>query len=545
MRIICLPILLIALLYGHVLSPVAAQSDFNKPAVIISIKAIDEQVKDVKNLMNVAGFGFFAPMIDASISEYVRGIDTKKPIGIAVNFPDASRSPVVVAYLPITDFEDVLDTVADFADINEDGPRVELVLDDGTKLYVENRQGFALITNHQDHLEMAANDLSEELVDLPTRFNFAARIYGQRIPAEMRDQAMEMLRQGVEQSIPNSDDIDDAEIQIRAIEEMLTEIDVLVVGLSMDRSRNSIAFDFEISGLPGSKLVEQAKVGVSNTSKFAGFPAQDAAISANGCVTMLPEDAANLKRSIDSSLQSMLDNLAEEMSKRDFEIVEKLIAEFVEVLKSTMDDGIMDVGVIGYMDKERFDIAMGARNSDTSKFESTVRKLVDELQQKANEDGVKMEIQFDESTHRGIVMHRVQVEVPSHEQELKNAIGDTVEIIVGIGQGESYFAVGQNPKSLLIEAIDRSASASGNPGTADVTIAMAPIMEFAQKFVQDGSLDEITEKLRKDQNDKINYRSRFLSNGLSYSFEIQNGIVAAIAGLAGQLGRMGGFGDDF
>ena len=91
------------------------------PAVIISIASVDEQLDDVEHMVSAAGFAQFAPMVQMGVSEYLNGIDRSKPIGVMMYFEDDDPMPIVLAAIPVTDFEDVLDTISEFVDIDESG----------------------------------------------------------------------------------------------------------------------------------------------------------------------------------------------------------------------------------------------------------------------------------------------------------------------------------------------------------------------------------------------------------------------------------------
>ncbi len=549
-RFLTFPLLFFTLITAPWLSRVSAQSDFDQgPAVVISIQAVDKQLKDVKHFMEVAGFGFFAPMMDASVSEYLRGIDTDRAACVSLYFIEDEVDPRVVAYLPITDLEDILDMIADFADIDEDGDEIVVTTDDGTRFNIKELNGFAVISNDSSLFDRAPGTPTEILGDLPDRFNLSARVFGQRIPESLRAQAIEMIRQGFEESMQNmgDDDIQDVDSQMESMESLINETELLVIGLDLDRSEGLIGIEFEMIGSPGSRLSQQAETGRLNKTKFAGFLADDATMSINVCSTLLPEDIEQAKKSIDQAIEAALDQMANEMNQDDLKIFEQVMDELVEVVKATMDDGVIDLGTIGYIDGEQFNVALGSRNSDTAKFEATIRRLIGEFQEKASQHGVEIAVAFDESTHRSVTFHQITVTVPDDEQEMKDIFGDRLLIIVGISQSESYLAAGQNPKQLLIDAIDRSAGASADLPAGQLKIAVAPLLDFAYRLQKDESLAEMAESLRKAGNDKITMVSKFVPDGQSFRMEIQDGIIKAIALLGAQMGPMGRVapGDDF
>lgn len=108
-----------------------------EPAVVVSIKQIDEQISDVKYLMDAAGFGQMMFFVDAMIKPYTSGIDGKKDAGLMLFFADDSPMPEMVGFLPVTNMDAILDTVSQMAEIDEGDDMTTIIMDSGEEMSVK------------------------------------------------------------------------------------------------------------------------------------------------------------------------------------------------------------------------------------------------------------------------------------------------------------------------------------------------------------------------------------------------------------------------
>ena len=81
-------------------SQVRAQSEA-KPAVVISIANMDEQLKDVKYLLTASGFPELNFIAKAAIKGYAEGVDFSRSAGVALYFEGENTTPSVAGFIPV------------------------------------------------------------------------------------------------------------------------------------------------------------------------------------------------------------------------------------------------------------------------------------------------------------------------------------------------------------------------------------------------------------------------------------------------------------
>ncbi len=525
----------------------SAQSELEAgPSVVLSVSSLDEQFSDVKYLMGKAGFGDFAVMVDMATGEYVRGIDKTQPICISVFFREGEIEPVIVGFVPIVDLDDVLDTVADYADIEENGDEVTIIMDDGTEMHVRQTDGYAIVSNDTDMLANAPVTPESLLGDLPSQYNISGKMFVQRIPNDLRDIIMDGIRQGFDEGLSELEDegiaIEDMDAQIKQIEETIEDADEMVMGLNINQEGNAINLDISMTGLPDSKLARQSEAGAA-ASDFAGFMSADASVAMNTCSGMLEEDVEYAVEQMNQFSEGVLDQMFAESNLSDEEaiFVEDVLTDFKSILIDTMkQEQKVDFAMAAIVDDEQFEVAGGGLIADSSEFDEMVRSIINEMNEKAGEEGIDVEVIFNNGSHAGVQFHTVTVQVPSSEEEARDLFGEELNVVFGVGEKAGYFGVGNDPVSVISAAIDRSkvSGASDDLPAMMFTMTATPLLEFLYRMQNDDALLQMIEVLEEGGNDRFQVVLDFIERGQFLRVELQDGFIQLAEVLFAEMGGM-------
>ena len=161
--------------------------------------------------------------------------------------------------------------------------------------------------------------------------------------------------------------------------------------------------------------------------------------------------------------------------------------------------------------------------------------------------GDEIEVSLNSGSHKNITFHRFVIQVPDEEEEMRDALGDQVTVVVGIGTKEVYFGAGSNPVETLKKAID------GSHTTDDLmqyNFFVTPILKFAAGLEGDPSVEAMADSLAEAGKDRIRITSNLIENGGTMRFEMQDGILGLIkvgfeAFSQGGGGGFPGANDDF
>ncbi len=538
-----------ALLVASAPLSAVAQTDLDmQPGVVISIANLEEHLSDMEHLVDAAGFGQMSGLVRMGAAEYIRGIDPEKPLGAFLFFKEDSPEPQVLAFVPVTDIEDVLDTLAPFVDIDEDGDDIILTTNDGMEVTVREQEGYAFIVQDPAMLENLPANPARQLEDLPSQYNIAARIFGQRIPAELRQQAIDLIRDGAAAEMENLGDSPEAELQranfeysMAQLESFINETEEVVVGMGVDEDEKRVLIDMAVVGLPDSRLARQSNVlGEGPPSKFNGFLLEGAAANYHFNGKMLEDDVEDVQNMLDTLIDAAQGQIDEELSGDEAEVAKRVVGELMDVVKASVAKGYMDSGGSLILTEETAELALGTIIAEGAKLEKSVKEIASYLEQEGllEEEGVEVEFRFDARTENGVRYHEVDVMIPDSEEEMRAMFGEKLSILLGVGDEVLYLAVGNDPAALLSRCLQGSGTASDAVG--QMNIHLLPILRFMSNFQDAGELEGIADILPESADDRIRITVNVVENGQRFRFEMQDAVLQIFGAIGQSMG--GGFG---
>jgi hypothetical protein len=514
-RLFCsLHLVLAAMLLSSAPTPALAQSDMEfQPGVVVSLANIDEHLSDVEHLMEAAGVGQMAGLVRMGAAEYIRGIDTSKPLGAMLFFNEENpEKPDVLGFIPVNDIEDVKDTLMPFVDIDEDGDDIILTANDGTKITTRVVDNWAFMTESAGLLENLPANPAGLLGELPGQYNIAARVWGQRIPESLRTQAIELIKSGAASEMDKLGDGPEAELQranfeysMAQMESFINETEEVLLGFAIDEEGQRLYLDVQVVGLEGSKLALQSnEFGNAPATRFAGFLKKDAAATFHMCGKFLEDDIEQMQKMVDNLQAAATGEIDKDlesgdMSDAEAETARKLVADLFKVLRSSLDKGYMDIGGTLLLEDTGVRFAMGMGIAEGASLEASVK----EIARMAEAEGAPVQFRFDIATEDGIRYHEVTFEVPDSEEEMRNIFGEKVNILLGVGDDVLYAGMGDNAKSLLAEAMNATAAESEDGVVGQFNLRLVPILKFVASLQDAAELQGIADLLPEDADDRI------------------------------------------
>lgn len=513
-----------------------------EPAVVISIAPVKEQMNDINYLVDASGFGQAKFLIKSQIKYITNGIDKTRPAGVLLYFEGDNPEPRTVIFVPVKDFDELLDTVSNIAEIDDEDDVIKILPPNGETLYAVEQGDHVFITMDEESLENLPEDPQSMLGEMPSKYNLGAHVYGNRIPDELRQKAIDLIKDGYVDSLqgmgsdPDMIDqqIEDFDKQIKAFE----GIDEIVVGMVTDEDEHKMAMEFSMVGKPGSKIAKgYAGFTGADPTKFAGFMSNKSAMDYNMCFNLDTEDVDQVGRQMDSLVESMMTELDNdgEFDEEELDMIRSAAVQIGEVIEETFREGRIDSGGQLMMGENDFNFAAGGQVSNPKKIESAVKELIELLGKRAA-DAFQFKLDF--ARHKGVKMHEIVINVPEDEEEMQDYLGSEVIVILGIGKKNVYLAAGKNPMETLKDAMDKSVPAPEFP--VIYNIRLTPILEYAASTSGQPILDALVEKMKEVGRDKITVYSKAIENGAFTRMEMEDGPLALIQEAFQGIQNMGG-----
>jgi hypothetical protein len=520
-----------------------------KPAVVVSLAPLGEQMNDLKYLVKASGFGKMNFLIQSQVKHFTAGIDRDRPSGMMMFFQGDDPEPQWLGFVAVENVDDMLDRIADFADVDEDDDMIMISPENGDEIVAKEVDGYLFIADDKEMFALAPGSPAEVLADLPNSYNLAARVFGQRIPKELRQKGIDLISEGyarqMEELGKDSDEFFDT--QLEQIKSFVNDTDEIMIGFQADEESGKLSTKMIFRGTPGSELAKRCNVMKDLTAgNFTGFLNSEAALNANMRAKIIKEDIESYNSLLDQVREQMLSEIDAdgELDDEEFTKLEMLADDMISVLKETIAEGEFDGGAVIMMKKDSMNFATGAKIASPAKLEKSIKSLVEMAQEKA---GDKIDVKFNSESYDGISFHSINVLIPSDEEETQKVFGDKVTIMVGLGTDSVYLCAGSDPLPLLKASIEKSKTSGELESLNQYNVFLAPILRFASGVTSEPALEKMAGTLEESGKDRISVFSDVIENGIESRLEMDDGILALIqAGFeAAQSGAFQGDVDEF
>lgn len=518
-----------------------------KPAVVVSLAPLGEQMNDLKYLVNASGFGKWNFLIQSQIKHFTAGIDRDRPSGIMMFFQGDDPEPKWLGFVAVENVDEMLDRIADLADVDEDDDLIMISPENGDEIVAKEVNGYLLIADDKEMFALAPAAPAEELGDLPNNYNIAARVFGQRIPQELRQKGIDLISEGyarqMEELGKDSDEFFDT--QMEQIKSFVNDTDEIMIGFQADKESGKLSAKMVFRGTPGSELAKRCNVMKDlSAGRFTGFLNSEAAFNSNVQAKIIKEDIESYNGLLDQLREQVLEEIDAdgELDDDEFAELETLADDMISVLKETIAEGEFDGGAVVMMEKGSMNFASGAKIASPQKLEKSIKSFAEMAQEKS---GDVVDVKFNSESYDGITFHTINVAVPSDEEEVRKVIGDKMTIMVGIGADSVYLCGGNNPLPLLKASIEKSKAATESQALNEYNVFLVPILQFASGVTPEPVLEQMADMLAESGKDRISIFSDVIENGIESRLEMEDGILALIQ-VGFEAAQAGAFqGDEF
>jgi len=520
-----------------------AQADAPKPALVVSIGNVDGLLDDINYLTKAAGAPEMGGFINLMAGQYVGGLDTKRPSGVYVNV--VGNAPVAIAFVPISDFDQVVtkieDSVGELEDIGGGVRKLRLQ----REIFIKHQGDWAFVSDSAANLNGLPENPVKMLGDLTEEYNLGIRIGVQSIPQELRQMAMAEIKKGFEQAMASqSSNAQEKELQanrgrqtIESLDRFMDEADEVTIGWGVDQEDGRTYLDFSVTALEGSKLAEQVEQATSAKSKFTGFLVPDAAATLHFTSVVTGQEKTQalemlktLRKSANEQIDKDDDIPNEEMRK----LAKGFIGSMVDILSATVETGKVNGGATVLLDADAVQFVAGGHVADGGAVEKELKKLV-QMAKEADAGADLDSIQFNVAKHKDVDLHTFTVPIPENEADARRVLGDRLNVVVGTGPQSAYVAFGKDCMDLLKQVIDDSAAATKSGPPVALTVSVGKILEFASTFQTEPAVAAMAEALKNaDGKDKVSITGMALNRGVRYRVEVGEAVLSLI----GQAARM-------
>ena len=523
-----------------------------EPSAVIAIAPINEQLSDVEYLAAATSdsIGQMSGLIRFQAQGFLSGVDFKNPGGAMLYFKEGQDEPEAVAFFPVSNMDDVLDKISEFAEIDEDGEFVAIMPDNGEQLYMTQKGDYAFVSDKSELLKNVPDDPGKMVGEQAKSYNISARVYPQRIPQELRQKAIDWIKESYQSAMDEMDDLQ-AEFQqmqfaanIKQMEMLANEVETLTIGMQADKKTERILFDLNLKGKSGSKFATKlAASKKASPTEFAGFLMDKAAFTMHNCSGIDKEDATRIVETLVSSRDMLMEEQEDVLDESEVKALTTLSDKVIETIKKTLMAGTLDMGGFAFTN-DGLNAVFGGKLVDAKGLESTIKSIVAENSDKL--DGEQVAFKLNSGSHSGFNLHEITVQLDEDEfdEKFTKVIGNKLRIVLGIGDDKAYAAVGKDPVANLKKAIAANSGSGGKKPEliGQYNLFVAPIMNLVSQIeTEDPMIEDMRQKIQQVGKDRVRMTYDVKNNEMLVRTEIQDGIFQLLGVFAEAMqGGMGG-----
>lgn len=529
---------------------------------IAAIGGYDNLMSDLKFAGELAGRPETANMAEGMIALFTQGrgivgLDKTRPIGISLQSDGETFVPV--GCLPITDLSSLLDMIKEMGLTPFDAGDgiTELELPDQT-IYLKESEKWTFVAQTPEALLSAPSDPSEVLQNLVNDYDLGVRVMVQNVPEMYRELALEQLRVGMEQGLKREEDESDEEyelrrrlasVQVDQIADLIEGIDEITVGVQIDSDKRSTYFDLSMIAVEGTDFSKAMTAYENTTTNLAGFHNPAAAMSAiassNNDPAMLEEQREQLEMMIQTFRDQgnrAIDENEEIPSDVWKTALKEAYSELLEAYQVAVFAEKSDIGASVTFNEKTLTAIAGIRHESPEQLVSALKIIEAAAEEEPlPEDVPTPTFEWDAATHGGVTMHHISLPLPeaAELEQLREIVGDSLMLTLGIGEQHAYFAWGKDQDEALKIAIDASASKADTAmdPPVEVFIAMKQLFDFIPQFLPEEQLAEFeakTESLLEIESieDKLRVTIVPVENGFRLRYEAEEWLLKAVSQLA-------------
>lgn len=540
----------LALLIAPAARAFAQDDAMLKPAVVIAVASTDEQMADIAYLSSAAN----APelgLVTFMAAQYTSELDATKPAGGYLTFVDSE--PKFVGFAPVKNLDSLIAKFKKQIGEPEDaGDGVKkFTAPDGKEMFVKAQGGWVFVSDEVENLDNVPSDPAKLLGGLEAKYNVAARVSVQNIPADLRDVAISEMRKGLEENLqqqlkeqdPESREASEklAQSLVRSLVELIEDTDEFTIGWAIDEMTKSTYLDVSITAVEGSKLAARAALQQDTKSEFAGFLLPDAAATLNFVGKLTDDDkelyALMLKSLRESALKELDDD--DDLDGMERAAAKRVVGTLLDVVEQTVDDGTLDGGASLVLGPKELTFVAGGRVADGAALDKAFKDIVELAQDEPEFPDVKLDVE----KHGDVSFHTLSMDIPADEDDARKILGDKLEAAIGIGQTSVYVAVGKDCIATLKSVIDSSAAKADEVvPPVQLNIALAPIMEFINSVDANPITAILLDTAKKAKgDDHVRITGKPIERGSTTRIEIEEGVLQLVTqGIKSALSGFGG-----
>jgi len=522
-----------------------ARAAETKPIAALAVASYNDLIGDV----NFVGSLVERPQLSTGLEgllaivtqgKGLAGFDKTRPMGAIVQ-ASGDEKPTAYVFLPVTDFKAALDLLKLYTKVDSAGDVYKLTPKDGNKAsYVKQQGTWACFAEKPEMLAHCEEDPVAVLGDLEKNYIVAGRVFLANVPEALREKLISGVKAGIAKEAAKKDGESDEEFAHRKkvldqiepyIVRVAGELDQVALSWCLDRTAEKTYVDVSVTAKADTATAKEMDLAAKSTTRFAGFHAKNAALNASWAGLIPPvkqEIAAGL---IEGARVKGLSDIEKKTPESDRAVAKEVLNGSADLLQKIVKSGRVDGTLTVLVGPKLATGLLAGYVADGALLDKMLHSIAGAIL--AEHPEAAQFIKLDAETEGPVHFHKVSVPLNgdnSDQQNLLQLVGESLDVVIGIGKQDAFVAVGRNAEATLKKAIAASTKAgSKSVSPLEVSLAVKPVTAFVAavgKPEERASAAMADSELKKTPGkNHIGLSVRPISNGVQMHLEVEQGLV--------------------
>ncbi len=533
-------------------------ADETKPIVVVSLRGHQNLIDDLAYIGSTSALKEkdhekYGQRFIKGVNRFIRklserdefdileapGVDPQRPWGFAILTDEVNIVPV--AFLPITDLDAYLEFLKknndDRVEETEDG-LYEFNVTDTETMFIKLEGDWGFIAQGPGNLVTLPNP-EEILGDLPLQYDMGIQINIQEIPEFLRDMVLDSS-DGLSDIIP-IDGLQSLTGMLggdpdAALKMMLTQIDQITIGISVDAEEKIASFEVIVKPIEDSAVQRHFAALPEATTRFGMLVDQDSAIMAHVTIAEMDDRMKQLStkaiNDYHQQVMAVLEASDEVSTDREREVFGELLGSLTEIATATVDSGSVDMAMRITGDSKKLTLVAATKIADRAPVDAMVRRIAELADGDPGFETIELEV----AEHDGVAIHAFKL-APSGDGNvsagagmMKALFGDSADIYVAVSEEALFLAIGVDGLEQLKVAMQLEEKLVP---PMEAVIDLKPIIRLAMGALGDNQQMKMAVGLMGAQlintDSHMSFSLKPSSDGMVFRGEAREGILRLIA----------------
>jgi hypothetical protein len=509
-----------------------------QPLLIATVRSLDELFGDLNYLAEAAGAAPLGQILTITTEQYARGLDRSRPIVLYVDTTTrGDRDFRWLVFLPTLD----LPTFLQAASAQLGSPRR---LDSGViqtsgarTLFLQPHGSWTLLAGSP--AELRPPDMPIEQIVLATdgKADLSIRVFVANMPSDLRNKIGQQLRTRAETELAQIGSEDPTSELLRfltrqkwdQVAQVIRDADEIGVAWTTDSHRRKVAMRINLTARPDTLTHRRLSQLELRKSAFSGMLDSSTFATWNAIGKLPDEDTVRfeqLLRSIQIAATTELRASKRFTDEGTRQLTVRLTQSLLETFRESLRAGFFDGAGMIFFTGNQLSAVVGMHVADTSALHDAAVALAG----RQSAAGISWQAQLNVASYQNVAVHVFSFATPN-DPAWQRAVGDKIDITLGIGPQEIYLAWGKRgvPRvQRTIDAVRRGSAERVLPFHGRVSLT--PLLRFYAKVSRDAAAMGLLQSAasRPEVGDSAMVRVTPIRDGVRLEMEADENVLRAI-----------------